>query len=115
MFDPEDPKFTDSEACLFIPLTQEELKEYKLDKKVVIKDEDRYLHRFEDTSNKFPPAYLAPEDCQMWDRARQIQFSLETFEPCYEKEVDEDIASIEEASYWASIKWVLFYNLLMMH
>ncbi|KAJ9490470.1 hypothetical protein VN97_g2816 [Penicillium thymicola] len=31
--DPEDHKFTDSEACLFPPLTQEELKTYKIDKK----------------------------------------------------------------------------------
>lgn len=104
LFDPEDPKFTDSGACLFLPLTQAQLNEYKLDKKVLTEDEDRYLHRFEDSFNEFPQTFPVPEDYQMWDRARQIQFSLEIFESCYKKEVDEDIISIEEASYWANIR-----------
>ncbi|CAI7641134.1 unnamed protein product [Penicillium viridicatum] len=104
LFDPEDPKFTDSGACLFLPLTHEQLNEYKLDKKVLTRDEDRYLHRFEDTFNEFPQTYPVPEDCQIWDRARQIQFSLEIFESCYKKEVDEDTISIEEASYWTNIR-----------
>jgi hypothetical protein len=39
---------TDSGACLFLPLSQERLNEYKLNKKVLTKDEDRYLHRFRD-------------------------------------------------------------------
>jgi hypothetical protein len=105
-FDPEDPKSTDSGAYLFLPLSQEQLNEYKLDKKVLTKDEDRYLHRFEETFNEFPQAYPfpVPEDCQMYDRASQIHFCLEVFESCYKKKVDEDIISIEEASYWVHIK-----------
>jgi hypothetical protein len=37
--DSEDHKFTDSEACLFQPLTQEELTTYIIDKKALSKDE----------------------------------------------------------------------------
>ncbi|KAJ6186438.1 hypothetical protein N7519_007739 [Penicillium mononematosum] len=103
-FDPEVPKFTDSETCLFLPLTQEQINEYKLDKKVLTKDEDRYLHRFEDTFDEFPQTYPVRQDCRMWDRARQIQFSLEIFESCFKNAVDEDTISIEEASYWANIR-----------
>ncbi|KAJ5138658.1 uncharacterized protein N7515_003506 [Penicillium bovifimosum] len=59
-FDPEDPKSTDSEPCLFLPLSQEQLNEYKLNKKVLTKDGDRYLHRFGETLNDFPQVYPFP-------------------------------------------------------
>lgn len=103
-FDPEDQNFTDSDACLFQPLTQEELEEYKIDKKRLTEDEDRYLHRFQDTYNEFPQTYSVPEHFQMWDRARQILFCLEIFESSYTKEMDEDTVSIEDVSYWDNIK-----------
>ncbi|CAG8899999.1 unnamed protein product [Penicillium egyptiacum] len=46
--DPEDHKFTDSEACLFQPLTQEELKTYKIDKETLSKDEHHYITEFKE-------------------------------------------------------------------
>ncbi|CAG8896903.1 unnamed protein product [Penicillium egyptiacum] len=85
-FDPEDPEFTDSEACLFQPLTPEELEE------------------FEDTFNEFPQTYSVPEHCRMWDRASQISFCLEIFESSYKKEMHEDTVSIRDVSYWDNIK-----------
>ena len=103
-FDPDDQNFTNSDACLFQPLTQEELEEYKIDKKSLTEDEDRYLQRFQDTYNELPRTYSVLEHCQTWHRARQILFCLEIFESSYTKEMDEDTVSIEDVSYWDNIK-----------
>jgi hypothetical protein len=103
-FDPEDPNFTDSEACLFLPLTQKELEEYKIDRRGLTNDEKRYLLRFKDTFNDFPQDPSDPEHYQMLDRARQILFLLDLFESYHMKKMDGDIVSIGEASYWDNIK-----------
>jgi hypothetical protein len=103
-FDPEDPTFTDSEACLFLPLTQKELEEYKIDRRGLTNDEKRYLHRFEDTFNDFPQDPSDPEHYQMWDRAHQILFSLKLFASRHKKEMNGDIVTMAEASYWDNIK-----------
>ncbi|KAJ5131165.1 uncharacterized protein N7515_007204, partial [Penicillium bovifimosum] len=103
-FDPEDPTFTDSEACLFLPLTQKELEEYKIDRRGLTNDEKRYLYRFEDTFNDFPQDPSDPEHYQMWDRAHQILFSLDLFASHHKKEMNSDIVTMAEASYWDNIK-----------
>ncbi|KAJ5562130.1 hypothetical protein N7461_000891 [Penicillium sp. DV-2018c] len=103
-FDPEDSTFTDSEACLFQPLTQKELEEYKIDRKGLTNEEKRYLLRFGDTFNDFPLDPSDPEHYQMWDRAHQILFSLGLFESRHEKKMNGDIVTIKEASYWDNIK-----------
>ncbi|KAJ5565756.1 hypothetical protein N7535_007394, partial [Penicillium sp. DV-2018c] len=105
-FDPEDPNFTDSEACLFQPLTQKELEEYKLDKRGLTNDEKRYLFRFKDTFNDVPQDPSDPEHYQMWDRACQFLFLLDLFESYHMKEMDGHIFSIGRASYWDNIKAV---------
>ncbi|KAJ5543216.1 hypothetical protein N7461_009219 [Penicillium sp. DV-2018c] len=85
-FDPEDPNFTDSEACLFLPLTQRELEEFK------------------DTFDDDPQDPSHPEHYHLWDRAQQIITLLELFESYYMKKMDGDTVSIAEASYWDIIK-----------
>ncbi|CDM31580.1 unnamed protein product [Penicillium roqueforti FM164] len=47
--DPEDHTFTDSEACLFRPLTHEELETFKMDKEALPRDGYHYINEFKDT------------------------------------------------------------------
>jgi hypothetical protein len=100
--DPEDHKFTDSEACLFQPLTQEELKTYKIDKKTLSKDEHHYITEFKDTFHDLTDE--VPEHCQMWERAGQILFYLEVFESKSERKSGRSTSSIQDLSHWDYIK-----------
>ncbi|CAP98115.1 hypothetical protein EN45_097430 [Penicillium chrysogenum] len=100
--DPEDHKFTDSEACLFPPLTQEELETYKIDKKELSKDEHRYITDFKGTFND-PPGGVS-ESCLMWERAGQILFYLKVFESNSERKSGRSESSIKDLSHWDSIK-----------
>lgn len=104
-FNPADQRFFDSKACLFQPLTLQELEEYKIDQnRELTEDEDRYLHNFKDTFNDFPEDYPVPEDCRMYDRAGQILFYLEVFESKSEKKEGRYAFSIEDYSHWDHIK-----------
>ncbi|KAJ5272095.1 hypothetical protein N7524_005364 [Penicillium chrysogenum] len=100
--DPEDHKFTDSEACLFPPLTQEELETYKINKKELSKDEHRYITDFKGTFNDYPGR--VSEGCLMWLRASQILFYLEVFESSSERKSGRSESSIEDLSHWVNIK-----------
>lgn len=103
-FDPESARFTDSEACLFQPLTVNELQEYKIDKKGLTEDEKRYLYRFADTFDDFPEDYPVPERCRMYDNASDISSYLEVFEARSVKKNGKYGASLEDLSYWDNIK-----------
>ncbi|KAJ5131297.1 uncharacterized protein N7515_007336 [Penicillium bovifimosum] len=100
--DPEDHKFTDSEACLFPPLTHEELKTFVIDKKRLSKDEHHYITQFKDTLHDITDAI--PKNCQEWERAGQILFYLEVFESKAERKSGRLISSIEDLSHWDHIK-----------
>lgn len=106
-FNPEDQTFINSEACLFQPLTQEELKEYTIDKDLP-EDERHCFYEFKETFDEFPP-YQVPEDCRMWERAQQILEYLEIVQCYYEKKGDEEVGdedtfSMEYLSHWHNIK-----------
>lgn len=100
--DPEDPKFIDSDACLFQPLAQERLEKYKIDRKALSQAEHRYLYEFKDTFHDVPDKI--PEHCQMWDRAGQILFYLEIFESQAERKCGRSTYSIQERSHWDHVK-----------
>lgn len=100
--DPEDHKFTDSEACLFQPLTQEELETFRIDKKALSKVEHHYLTEFKDTFHDITDS--PTEDCEMWDRASQILFYLEVFESHSERKRGRSTSSIQDLSHWTHIK-----------
>lgn len=103
-FDPEDTIFTDSEACLFRPLTVNELAEYEIDKKGLTEDEDRYLYRFADTFDDFLEDYPVPERCRMYDNASDISSYIEVFEAKSVKKNGIYGTSLEDLSYWDNIK-----------
>lgn len=104
-FDPDNSNFTDSEACLFQPLTVNELEEYKIHETTELtEDEDRYLHRFGDTFNDFLEDYPVSEHYRMYDRASDIVFYLEVFESKSEEKKGQNAISIEDLSYWDNIK-----------
>ncbi|KAJ5800607.1 uncharacterized protein N7518_002675 [Penicillium psychrosexuale] len=73
--DPEDHTFTDSEACLFQPLTHEELETFKMDREALPGDEYHYINEFKDTFHDVTGD--VPEDCLIWERAGQIAFYIE--------------------------------------
>ena len=100
--DPEDPKFTDSEACLFRPLSQKELKTYKINRKALPEVEHQYLYEFKDTFHDV--ADKVSEPCQMWDRAGQILFYIEIYEERAERKRGKSTYSVQERSHWDHIK-----------
>ncbi|KAF3394242.1 hypothetical protein F1880_005530 [Penicillium rolfsii] len=101
--DPEDRRFTDSEACLFQPLTQKELDTYKIDKKALPEAEYRYIDKFKDTFHDIVTEKV-PEHCQMWERAGQIQFYLDVFESQSSRKRGRSTYSIQDVSHWDEIK-----------
>ncbi|RLL95212.1 hypothetical protein CFD26_104550 [Aspergillus turcosus] len=107
-FNPEDQKFIDSEACLFEPLTREELEEFTIDKTELPEDDHHHFCEFKETFNEFAP-YEVSEDCRMWERACQILEYLNIVQCYYEKKGDkkdggEDTFSMEYLSHWHHIK-----------
>jgi hypothetical protein len=107
-FNPEDQTFINSEACLFEPLTQEELQEYTIDKNELAEDDHHHFYEFEETFDEFGP-YKVSEACRMWERARQILEYIDIVQSCYEKKGDkkvglQDTFSMEYLSHWHHIK-----------
>ncbi|KAJ5800610.1 uncharacterized protein N7518_002678 [Penicillium psychrosexuale] len=100
--DPEDHEFIDSEACLFQPLIQKELKTFKLDKKALSEVGSRCIDEFDDTF--YDVTDRIPEDSQIWTRAGQIVFYLEVFESQSDRKRGRSTSSIQDLSHWDNIK-----------
>ncbi|KAI1835430.1 hypothetical protein DTO027I6_2811 [Penicillium roqueforti] len=87
--DPEDHTFTDSEACLFQPLTHEELETFKMDKEALPRDGYHYINEFKDTFHDVTGD--VPEDCLMEEGGRKRKRGRST-------------SSIQDLSHWNNIK-----------
>ncbi|KAJ5581618.1 hypothetical protein N7535_000238 [Penicillium sp. DV-2018c] len=107
LIDPETHKFTDSEACFFQPLTQEELETYKIDRGTLSKDEDHYITGFRDTFHDITDD--VPDYYQMFERAGQILFYLEVFESKSGRKRGRSTSPIQDRSHWDNIKRVSLY------
>ena len=100
--DPEDCKFTDSEACLFQPFAQKELERFKINTKTLADVDHRYFNEFKDTFYDVPVDL--PDGEKMNIRASQIKLYLDIFESKSKMKRGRSTFSLRSLSHWVHIK-----------